>query len=59
MVVNIHEELEGLAVPFRYDDVWFNPLTRSYEFMHRGELRAEYSISPPDAPSDEEDWGIS
>jgi hypothetical protein len=36
--------MDGLIVPFDYDEIFYNTLTRSYEFILEGELIAEIGL---------------
>jgi hypothetical protein len=41
VVTRLNDILDELLLPFEYDEVFHNTLTRSYEFMKDGELIAE------------------
>ena len=41
MIINHLDESKELEPPFAYDEIFYNQMTRSYEFMKDGVLVAE------------------
>jgi hypothetical protein len=41
---NLDYELDNLDLPFKYDEIFYNSLTGSYDFMMNGELMGELKL---------------
>jgi hypothetical protein len=43
-ITKIDYELDNLDLPFKYDEIFYNSLTGSYDFMMNGELMGELKL---------------
>jgi hypothetical protein len=41
---NLDYELDNIDLPFKYDEIFYNSLTGSYDFMMNGELMGELKL---------------